>query len=185
VNVGATLKANAETTKVVEPCVSTLDRPAKFAEAAAVLGPALCDHRFDAAFAKFGAMLFGVVAAIGVNDFGFLKRPATYTANRRNGINERQQLSDVVAVRAGRDGTDGDAIRIDEDVMFGTGSRAIRGVRASFSAAPTARTDEESTAAREKSSWAASRNFASKWSLRGDRPNRAKSSGCRVKSRVQ
>jgi hypothetical protein len=161
VNVGATLKANAKTTKVVEPCVSTLDHPAKFAETTAVLGPALCDHRLNAAFAKFPAMWLRVVAAIGVNDFGLPKRPATYTANRRNGIDERQQLGDVVAVRAAQDGTDGDAIRIDEDVMFGTGSRAIRGVRASFSPAPTARTDDESTAAREKSSLPASRNFAS------------------------
>lgn len=50
---------------------------------------------------------------------------------------------------------------IDEDVMLGTWSRAIRGVRTSFSPAPTARTDDESTAAREKSSSPTSRNFAS------------------------
>ena len=87
-NVGATLKANAKTTKVVEPCVSTLDHPAKIAEATAVLGPALCDHGLDAAFAKFPAMWFGVVAAIGVNNFGFLQRPATHAGNRRNRINE-------------------------------------------------------------------------------------------------
>jgi hypothetical protein len=36
-----------------------------------------------------------------------------------------------------------------------------------------ARTDEEATAAREKSSWPASRNFSSKCSLMGDCPNRA------------
>jgi hypothetical protein len=110
VNVDATFKANAKTTKVVEPCVSMLDHLAKFAKTTAVLGPALCDHRLDAAFAKFPAMWFGVVAAIGVNDFGLVKRPATYTADRRNRIDKRQQLGDVVAVRAGRDGTGGDVI---------------------------------------------------------------------------
>lgn len=156
-NVGATLEANAKTTKVMEPCVSTLDHPAKFAETTAVLGLALCDYRLDAAFAKFPAMWFGVVAAIGVNDFGLLKRLATYTANRRNSIDERQQLRNVVAIRARQDSTDGDAIGIDENVMFGTGSRVIRGVRASFSSASTARTNDESTAAREKSSWPADR----------------------------
>jgi hypothetical protein len=129
--------------------------PSEISESTAVFGPALCDHRLDTALAKFPAMWLGVVPAIGVNDFGLLKRPATYTANRRNGIDERQQWGSVVAVRSGQDGTDGDAIRIDENVMFGTGSRAIRGVRASFSPAPTARTDDESTAAREKSSWPA------------------------------
>ena len=117
-NIGATLKANAKTAKVVEPCVSTLNHPAKFAKATAMLGPALCDHRLDAAFAKVPAMWFGVVAAIDVNDFGLLKRPATYTANRRDRIDERQQLGDVITVRSGQDGTDGDALGIDEDVMF-------------------------------------------------------------------
>jgi hypothetical protein len=171
VNVGATFKANAKTTKVMEPCVSTLDHPSKFAETATVFGPALCEHRLDAAFAQFPAMWFGVVAAIGVNNFGLLKRPATCTADRLNGIDERQQLGNVVAVRAGQDGTDGDAIRIDKDVMLGTGSRAIRGVRASFSPAPTARTDDESTAAREKSSWPASRSFTSiSWCSRSHTP---------------
>jgi hypothetical protein len=33
VNVSATLKANGKTTKIVEACMSTLDHPAKFAEA--------------------------------------------------------------------------------------------------------------------------------------------------------
>jgi hypothetical protein len=40
-------------------------------------------------------------------------------------------------------------------------SRAIRGVRTSFSPAPTARTEEESTAAYERSSGPASRNLPS------------------------
>jgi hypothetical protein len=43
----------------------------------------------------------------------------------------------------------------------GTGARAIREVRVSFSPAQTARTDEESTAACKKSNWPASRSFAS------------------------
>ncbi|SIO72022.1 hypothetical protein SAMN05444172_8400 [Burkholderia sp. GAS332] len=139
-----------------------LNHSAKFSGSTAVLGPPLRDHRLDVAFAKFAAMWFGVVAAIGANDFGLLKWPATHSGNRRNRRDEPQQLGDVVVVRAGQDGTDGDAIGIDEDVVLGTGARAIRGIRASFSTAPTAPTDDESTAARKKSSWPASRNFASR-----------------------
>jgi hypothetical protein len=131
------------------------------AQTTAVPGPAPCDYRLDAAFAKFPAVGFGVVPAIGVNDFGLLKRPATYTANRRNGIDERQQLGGVVAVRAAQDGADGNAVRVNEDVVSGTGSRAIRGVRVRFSPAPTARTDEESTAAHERSICPASRSLSS------------------------
>lgn len=155
------VRSECEDDGSVKRRMSTFDHPAEFAQTTAVLCAAPGDHRFDAAFAKFLAMWFGVVAAIGVDDSGLLKRSATHAANRRNRINERQQLGEVVAVRAGQDCTDGDAVGIDEDVVFGTGTRAIRGVRTSFSPAPTARTDDESTAAREKSSWSASRNFAS------------------------
>ena len=93
--------------------------------------------------------------------FGLLQRSATYAAYRWNGVNEWQQLVDVVAIRACQDRADRNAVGVYQDVVLGTWSRAIRGVRASFSPAPTARTDEESTAAREKSSSPASRNFAS------------------------
>ena len=106
-------------------------------------------------------MRLGVIASICVDDFGLAKQSAAYAAKWRDRVDERQQLGNVVAIRANQDGTDGDAIGVDEDVMLRTWSRAIGGVRASFSPAPTARTDDESTAAREKSSSPASRNFAS------------------------
>lgn len=160
-NVGSTFEAYAKTTKVVKPRVSTFDNPAEFAQATAVFCPALGEHRFDAALAKPLTMRLGVVATVCVDDFGLLKRATAHAANWRDRVDERQQLGDVVAVRPGQDCADGDAICVDEDVMLGTWSRAIRGVRTSFSPAPTARTDDESTAAREKSSSPASRNFAS------------------------
>jgi len=114
VNIGGTLKADAESTKVVEPCVSSPDHPAKFSQTTVAPSPAVCDPRLGAALAKFAAMWFGVVPAIGVNDFGLLERVATYTAIRHSGIDKRQQLGNVVVVRAGQDGTERDAIRIDE-----------------------------------------------------------------------
>jgi len=135
-NVSAAFEANTKTTEVVKPRMSTFDNPPEFAQTTAVFCPALGDHRFDAALAKFLAMRFGVIAAIGVDDFGLLKRAAADAANWWDSVNKREQLGDVVAVRAGQDCTDGDAIRIDEDVMLGTWSRAIRGVRTSFSPAP-------------------------------------------------
>jgi hypothetical protein len=161
VNVGPTLEANAKTTTVVEPCVSTLGQPAEFAPSVAVFSAASGNHWFDAALAKPLTMLLGVVASICVDDFGFLKRPVARAANGWDGINERQRLSDVVSIRAGQDCANGNAIGVDEDMVRGTWSRAIRAVRASFSPAPTARTDDESTAAREQSSSPAPRNFAS------------------------
>jgi hypothetical protein len=143
-NVGSTLKANAKTPKIVQACVSTLDHPAEFAESAAVFRAALGDHRFDTARTKPLTMRLGIIATICVEDFGLAKRSAAYTANWRDRVDERQQLGNVVAIRASQDGTDGDAIGVDEDVMLRTWSRAIGGIRASFSPAPTARTEDRS-----------------------------------------
>ena len=120
-----------------------------------------CDYRFDAAFAQSLTMRIGIVTTIGIDDLGSLKWSAARATDRRNRVDERQQLGDVVAVRAAQDGADGNAIGVYEDVVLGTGSRAIRGVRASFSPAPTARTDEESTAAYERSICPASRSLSS------------------------
>jgi hypothetical protein len=55
VNVGLAFVAHAKTTKGMEPCVSTRDEPAKFAETTAVVGPARGGRSLDAAFAKFMA----------------------------------------------------------------------------------------------------------------------------------
>ncbi len=118
------------------------------------------DHRLAASFAQLLTMPVGFAASIGVDDLGLLERSATRTADRRNRVDQRQQLRDVVAVRASQDGADGNAIGVYKDVVLETRSRAIRGVRACFSPTPTARTDEASTATYEKSIWPASRSLS-------------------------
>jgi hypothetical protein len=141
--------------------VSPFNDPTEFAQATAMFSAAPCDHRFDAAFAQSLTMRIGIVTTIGIDDLGFLKWSTARAADRGNRVDERQQLGDVVAVGAGQNGADGNAVGVYEDVVLGTGSRAIRGVRASFSPAPTARTDEESTAAYERSICPDSRNLSS------------------------
>ena len=126
--------------------MSPFNHPEEFAQTAAMVSATLRDHRPDAALAQSLTMQVGIVATIGVDALGLPKRPAAHATNRRDRIDERQQPGDVVSVRAGHDRADGTAVCVDEDVVLGTGSRTIRGVRASFSAAPTARTAEESIA---------------------------------------
>jgi hypothetical protein len=93
----------------------TFDDPAEFAWTTAVLFPALGNHRLDAGLAKSFAMPLGVVPTVCVDDPGFLKRPATYTANRWSGVSQRQQLSDVVAIRACQDPANRNAIGVYEE----------------------------------------------------------------------
>ncbi len=105
----------------------TFDHPTILAQTTAMLGPALGDHRLDTAFAQRATMSGAIVAAIGVDDAGLLKRSATNAADGWDRINERQQLRDVVGVRASQDRNERNAVGVYEDVVLGTGSRAIRG----------------------------------------------------------
>ena len=141
--------------------MSSFNDPAEFTQTAAMFSATLRDHRLDAAITQALTVRLGVIAAIGVDDFWLAKRSTARAANRRNRINQRQQLSDVVAVCPRQGHADRHPVGIYEDVMFGTRSRAIRGVRPSFSPAPTARTDDESTAAYERSNWPDSRSLSS------------------------
>lgn len=160
-NIGAPIEADAKPPETMEPGVGALNDPTIFAQPAAVFGPTLGEHRFDASLAQCAPVPGGIVAAIGIDDTGLLKRAAANTANRCNLVNEGQQLGDVGGVRAGEDRDDWDTVGVYEEVVLGTGSRPIRGVRASFSPAPTARTDDESTAACERSIWPAARSLSS------------------------
>lgn len=139
----------------------TCDHPTILAESTTVFGPTLRDHGPDAALTQRTRVPRGIVASIGVADAGLLEWSTTDTANRRNCINEWQQLRDVVGVRTGQDRDDRIAVGVNEDVVLGTGSRTIRGVRASFLPAPTARPDDESTASYDRSIWPAARNLSS------------------------
>ena len=108
--------------------MSPFDDPTEFAEAAAVFGAAPGDDRSDAALAKSAAMRVGIVATVGVDDLGLAKRSAASAANRRDRVDQRQQLRDIVAVRAAQDRADRYAVRVYEDVVFGPWSCAIGGV---------------------------------------------------------
>ncbi len=100
-NVSPTFEANAKTTEVVKPRMSTFDNPAEFAQTTAVFCPASGEHWLDTTLAKPLTMRLGVVATVGVDDFWLLKRTTAHAANWWDRVDERQQLGDVVAVRTG------------------------------------------------------------------------------------
>ena len=59
-----------------------------------------------------------IVAAIALHDGRFGQRPAALASNRRDGIDERQQLRDVVPVCSGQDQREGDALRFGNKVVL-------------------------------------------------------------------
>lgn len=116
--------------------MSPFDDPTAPAEAVGMFGAAPGDGRSDAALAEPAAMRVGIVATVGIDDLGLAKRSAASAENRRDSVDQRQKLRDIVAVRAGQDRADRNAVRVYEDVVPGPWSRAIGGVWPGFWPAP-------------------------------------------------
>ncbi len=180
-NVGAALETNTEATEVMQPGMRAFNDPAIFPQAAAAFGAALGDHRLDTAIAPRSSMSLGVVTAIGVDHAWSLQWVAAQATNRRNRVDQRQQLRDVVDVGASQDRSERRPVGVGDDVVLRTGSRAIGRVGPSFWPAPTARIDDESTAAHQKPIWSAARSFASSSSCKRSHTPAA----CQSRSRRQ
>lgn len=97
----AAVVADEQSLVVVEPGEGALNDPARAAEAGAVPGLATSDLRFDAAGAQLAAVLVVVVAAVGGDAIGSLAWSADLAAHRRDALDERDELGDVIAVAAG------------------------------------------------------------------------------------
>lgn len=161
-DVGTTLKSRAKTAESVQPRIGALDDPTYFAKTAAVWFAAPCNRCRNPGSVQRPAIPVVIVSTIRIDSAWLAQWPTTHTANRWDGVDQWKELRDVVAVRARQDDRERRAVGVGGDVMFGTGSRTIGGVRSSFSPAPTARTEVESMTTREKSIRSAARNFASR-----------------------
>ena len=104
---------------------SALVYPTIRAESAAVFGPALGSHRLDTATAPGSPMSLGVVASMGVDHARPLNRVATQAANRWNCVDQRQQLHNIVDVRASQDRGERCAVGVGDDVILGLVRRAV------------------------------------------------------------
>ena len=99
-----------------------------------MLGLATGDLRFDAAGSELAPVLVVVVAAVGGDPVGPSAWPADLAANRRDTLDERDELRDVVAVAAGDRPSKRDPGRVYEQVMLRTVSGSINRARARLGA---------------------------------------------------
>jgi len=162
VDLVAAVVADEQPLEVMQPGEGALDDPADAAEAGAVLGLAAGDLGADAASAQLAPVLVVVVAAVGGDALWTSARTADLATHRRDALNKRDQLRDVVAVAAGDRPGERDAGRVYEKVMLGAGSGSINRARARLGAPFFACTWLESATARDHSSSPAARNSASK-----------------------
>ena len=120
----------------MQPGEGAFDDPAVAAEPGAVFGLAACDHGLDASLPDEPAVFVVVVAAVGDHRVGAASRPADASAYRWHPVEQRQQLSDVVAVAAGQRPGQRQAAAVYEEVLLAARpapvDRAGTGLRAPF-----------------------------------------------------
>lgn len=127
VEVGASFVAGAETFELVQPGEGALDHPAHLAQSGAVGDAASGDQGLDAALPQQAAVLVEVVAPVGVQTPGFAAGTSPQSPDRRDGVQQRQELGDVVPVPAGqRDGERG-SVPVDDQVVLGAGAGTVDG----------------------------------------------------------
>ncbi len=123
--VGASFVADPEPFELVQPGEGPIHHPTDFAQPRAVGDSASGDHRLDAALPQRAAVLVEVVAPVGIQVPRLVARPSSPPPDRRDRVEQRQQLGDVVAVAAGeRDGEWG-SVPVDYQVVLGAGTGAV------------------------------------------------------------
>lgn len=117
-HVGAPLVAHQQASEAVQPGEAALHNPALTPQAGAVLRAATGDLRPDAAGPQPAAVGVVVVTPVGEQTVRATAWRPDAAAHRRHGVEQRQQLGDVVAVATGQQAGERDAGGVDEQVVF-------------------------------------------------------------------
>ncbi len=97
-NVGAAFVANAQASELMQPSDGALHHPTGHAQATAVLGVAASNLGANAAGGQRPAVRLGVIAAVGLNPNGAVAGCPAFAGNRRDAVDQGQQLRNIVAV---------------------------------------------------------------------------------------
>lgn len=183
VDIIASLVSNTKASVLMQPRQAAFHHPAVNPKPAAIFSAALSEQGNDSLTAKLSSVRFTVISPIAKNRIRTLKRSAHLACNCRNALNQRQQLRYIMAVSASQSDRKGNTVGVRYHMMFRAFLAAIRGVGACFCPPKTARTEAESTIAREKSIWSTHRSLFSsiRWIL-SHTPARCQS--CRRRQQV-
>ena len=155
-----------ESTKSMEPGQGAFDDPARASQAAAMGTAAFRQLAGDPATLEFVAMGLRVIPAVALHEARLPQGPTRAAAQRRNAVDQWQQLGHVVPVRRREARDDRNPVRVGKNVMFRPGLTAIGRVRSSFFPPRSARSEALSTMARARSRRPRRRNSVSRtrWS---------------------
>ena len=170
-NLWAFFITDSKPSVLVQPRNSSLNNPTIYSQTTAVFGSTFCQNRLNAFMTKFSAMRFRIVPSVSKYTIRFATRASRFAGYRRNTINQWQQLCNIVPVRSGQFNCQRNPISVSYQMMFRAFFAAIRWVWACLAPPKTARTEDESTMAREKSIWSAWCNLFSRvWCILSHMP---------------
>ena len=121
-----------EATKAMQPRQGAFNDPPGAAEATAVRGTPLGELRGDPAAFEVIPMRLRVIPPVPLNQLGLAGRAPRPAAQRRNPVDQRQQLGDVVPISGRQARDERDPLRFREEVVFAARLAAIGWVRSSF-----------------------------------------------------
>jgi hypothetical protein len=136
----------------MEPGEGSFDDPAFAAKPRSVLCSPFGDDGSDAAGAERLSVRLRVVAAISEERVGSVAWSSALASHGWDGLDEWQQLSDVVPVGASEQAGERDAVGVGDQVVLAARSATVDGARAGLVAPKSAHSEAESQTVRERSS---------------------------------
>ena len=143
--------ADREAAEAVQPGKGPLDNPAIMPKLLAGFDAASCDAGLDASLVAGLAASTEVVGFVGTELCRSLPRPASSTANRRDGIQQLVRRLAVVDVGSGQQEGDRDALPVCDEMALGSRSAAVSRIGAGRFTPLLAAMDELSRQARLQS----------------------------------
>ena len=128
----ADLPADAQTPEPVQQGEGLFHDPAMNTQARAVRSAAARDDRLDGPVAKPAPVAVVVIGAVGVQPARFSAGAADLAADRRDRLDQRDELQDVVAVAAAKADRERDAVPVADHVVLGVGPASIDRARTGF-----------------------------------------------------
>ena len=170
-NIRTTLITNSQPAKLMQPGKGTLNYPTSFAQTATISCSSFSQQGFDIQESQSKPVWLRIIATITLNDLGSFSRSPSFACYWWNCIDQRKKLGNIMTIGTGNCCCKRHSVSIGNYMVLTAVFASIRGVWACFLPPKTARTDAESTIAREKSILSASRNLLSKvWCILSQTP---------------
>jgi len=170
-NIRTSLITNSQPAKLMQPSKGTFNYPTSFAQATTISCSSFSQQCFDIHKFQGNPVWLRIISSITLNKVRSFSRTTSFTSYWRNCFNQRKKLSNIVAISTGNCSGKRHTVGIGDYMVLTAVFASIGGVWTRFLPPKTARTDAESTIAREKSILSAFRNLLSKvWCILSQTP---------------